>query len=89
MPNEKAGEDSRSNVVVTEHGPDRAGLSHVEMCKRQTIVTCECLDCNYVGSPLDAKRHAEDRGCKNFRVTTRVLSASGEYIDELVEVYRI
>ena len=60
------------------------------MSKRRTIVAYECLDCDYVGSSsVDAKLHAEDIGCKNFRVTTKVLSASGECIDELVEVYQI
>ena len=59
------------------------------MSERRKLVSYECLECGHVGSAEDAKNHAVTAGCRNFRVTTLIVSENGEVVDELVEVFQL
>ena len=59
------------------------------MSERRKLVSYECMDCGHVGSAEDAKHHAETAGCRNFRVTTLIVSENGKVVDELVEVFQL
>ncbi len=59
------------------------------MSERRKLVSYECLKCGHVGSAEDAKNHAVTVGCRNFRVTTLVVSENGRVVDELVEVFQL
>jgi hypothetical protein len=57
--------------------------------ERRLVARYECMDCGQVGPAAELRSHATCEGCKNFRVTTTVLSADGKLLDELVEVCQI
>ncbi len=59
------------------------------MSERRKLVSYECLDCGHVGRAKDAKHHAVTAGCRNFRVTTLIVSANGKVVDEFVEVFQL
>ncbi len=59
------------------------------MSERRKLVSYECLECGHVGSAEDAKIHAVTAGCRNFRVTTLIVSENGKVVDELVEVFQL
>jgi len=59
------------------------------MSERRKLVSYECMDCGHVGSAEDAKQHAVTVGCRNFRVTTLIVSENGKVVDELVEVFQL
>jgi hypothetical protein len=54
--------------------------------ERQLVARYECMDCGQVGSDVDLRSHAERGGCRNFRVTTILVSPNGKLLDERVEV---
>ncbi len=53
------------------------------------LVSYECLNCGHAGSAKDVKRHAETTGCKDFRLTTLIISKNGKVIDEVVEILQL
>jgi len=54
------------------------------------VVTTSCLDCDWAGSTLDdARCHAYQTSCTDFRTVTEVVSASGRLIGEMVEVHQL
>ena len=57
--------------------------------ERRRLARYECLDCGQVGPAAELRSHAERGECKDFRVTTTVLSADGKLLDECVEVCQI
>ncbi len=59
------------------------------MSERRKLVSYECMDCGHVGSAEDAKHHAVTSGCRNFRVTTLIVSENGKAVDEFVEVFQL
>ena len=59
------------------------------MSERRKLVSYECLECGHVGTAEDAKHHAATAGCRNFRVTTLIVSANGKVVDEFVEVFQL
>ncbi len=59
------------------------------MSERRKLVSYECLDCGHAGSAKDVKRHVETTGCKNFRLTTLIISKNGKVIDEVVEIFQL
>ncbi len=59
------------------------------MSEKRKLVSYECMDCGHVGSAEDAKHHAVTAGCRNFRVTTLIVSENGKVVDELVEVFQL
>ncbi len=59
------------------------------MSERRKLVSYECMDCGHVGTAEDAKHHAVTAGCRNFRVTTLIVSANGKVVDECVEVFQL
>ena len=60
------------------------------MDEMRKVVTTRCLNCGWVGSTLDdARRHARQTSCIDFRTVTEVLSTSGRLIGEMVEVHQL
>ena len=57
--------------------------------ERRRLARYECLDCGQVGPAAELRSRAERGKCKDFRVTTTVLSADGKLLDECVEVCQI
>ena len=54
--------------------------------ERHLVARYECMDCGQVGSDVDLRSHAQSEGCKNFRTTTTLMSSSGRFLGERIEV---
>ena len=69
---------------------DLASPSELAADEMRKVVTTRCLNCGWVGSYLDdARRHARQTSCTDFRTVTEVVSASGRLVGEMVEVHQL